>query len=189
MPDHAVLPVTSRERECLEGLAQGLTNAGIAKRLHIALPTVALHLANARRKLGARSREQAVALAVKLGLIEAQQSDVKRQAVVFLSVAEHAAAPGEPCRLSEPRPLEVERTISGGNVELDVEEIGFKITLAEPDALLAVHVRVVGTDVTIQPLYRGPGERGQRTVTYSSSGDKSCVCWDAAACVPSEKKK
>ena len=37
--------------------------------LGIAVPTVAMHLANARRKLGAVTREQAVALAVAKGLV------------------------------------------------------------------------------------------------------------------------
>jgi regulatory LuxR family protein len=53
----------------LEGLALGLDNSGIAHDLHIARPTVALHLVNARKKLGALTREQAVARAVALGLI------------------------------------------------------------------------------------------------------------------------
>jgi len=62
--------LTRRESECLEGLARGLTNAGIATRLRVALPTVAMHLANARKKLGAQTREQAIAQAVKRGLID-----------------------------------------------------------------------------------------------------------------------
>jgi hypothetical protein len=47
----------------------GLSNHGIAKPLQISLPTVALRLCNARRKLDAKSREQAVALVVKQGLV------------------------------------------------------------------------------------------------------------------------
>ena len=54
--------LTQRERECLELLAQGLTNAGIASKLGVALPTVAMHLASARRRLGAHTREEAVAI-------------------------------------------------------------------------------------------------------------------------------
>jgi DNA-binding NarL/FixJ family response regulator len=61
--------LSRREVQCLEGLAHGLDNSGIARELNIALPTVALHLINARRKLGAATREQAVALAVERGLI------------------------------------------------------------------------------------------------------------------------
>jgi len=41
----------------------------IAERLAIGLPTVAMHLQAARRRLGARSREQAVAIAVGRGMI------------------------------------------------------------------------------------------------------------------------
>jgi DNA-binding NarL/FixJ family response regulator len=62
--------LTAREKECLEGLAHGLNNAGIAKLLHIALPTVVMHVSNARKKLGASTREQAVARAVHRGLVE-----------------------------------------------------------------------------------------------------------------------
>lgn len=61
--------LTQREAQCLQALASGLSNSGIAKQLKISLPTVALHLCNARRKLGAQTREQAVALAVKRGLV------------------------------------------------------------------------------------------------------------------------
>ncbi len=63
-------PLTHREVQCIEGLASGLSNSDIAKRLQISVPTVALHLSNARRKLGAKTREQAVALAVTRGLID-----------------------------------------------------------------------------------------------------------------------
>lgn len=63
-------PLTSREIECLQALAQGLNNSEISNQLHIALPTVAMHLVNARKKLAATTREQAVAKAVKRGLIE-----------------------------------------------------------------------------------------------------------------------
>ena len=63
-------PLTQREVQCIEGLASGLSNSDIAKQLQISVPTVALHLSNARRKLSARTREQAVALAVARGLID-----------------------------------------------------------------------------------------------------------------------
>lgn len=61
--------LTTRERQCLEGLAVGCSNNDIAKHLQISVPTVALHLSNARRKLDAKTREHAVALAVAHGLI------------------------------------------------------------------------------------------------------------------------
>jgi len=61
--------LSRRESQCLEGLARGLDNAAISRELKISMPTVALHLINARKKLGAVTREQAVALAVERGLI------------------------------------------------------------------------------------------------------------------------
>jgi DNA-binding CsgD family transcriptional regulator len=62
--------LSRRERECLLWLAAGLRNDRIAERLGIARATVELHLARARRKLGAATREQALAKALCFGLIE-----------------------------------------------------------------------------------------------------------------------
>lgn len=61
--------LTSRERECLSWLTAGLRNKEIATRLGIQPVTVELHLTNARRKLGARTREEAVAKAVAANCI------------------------------------------------------------------------------------------------------------------------
>jgi DNA-binding CsgD family transcriptional regulator len=65
--DRSVL--TPREMECLEWLGRGLDNEKIARKLRISMATVALHLTNARRKLGAVTREQALVLALQRGLI------------------------------------------------------------------------------------------------------------------------
>ena len=71
----APVPITSdcrltrREREVMSWLASGLRNARIAERMGISLPTVEMHLANARRKLRALTREQALVEAVRRGLI------------------------------------------------------------------------------------------------------------------------
>ena len=62
--------ITKRERECLLWLARGLRNESIAERMNIRQVTVEFHLANARRKLNARTRGQALIKAVQLGLIE-----------------------------------------------------------------------------------------------------------------------
>lgn len=67
LPENPAL--TSREVQCLEGLARGLSNNEIAKHLQISGPTVALHLSNARKKLSAKTREQAIAIAVARSLI------------------------------------------------------------------------------------------------------------------------
>jgi DNA-binding response OmpR family regulator len=61
--------LTKREIECLTWLARGLRNEVIADRLTISAATVELHLSNARRKLAAATREQAIAIAIQFGLI------------------------------------------------------------------------------------------------------------------------
>jgi DNA-binding CsgD family transcriptional regulator len=63
-------PLTLRERECLQRAADGMSAAVIGRALRISEHTVAFHLANAEDKLGARSRQHAVARAVALGEIE-----------------------------------------------------------------------------------------------------------------------
>lgn len=68
MQDGAKL--TSREVECLSALADGLNTVGIAKRLSISVPTVMMHLTNARRKLHAATREHAVAIALRSGVLK-----------------------------------------------------------------------------------------------------------------------
>jgi DNA-binding CsgD family transcriptional regulator len=62
--------LSRRELEALSLLAQGYSNRMIAEQLAITLPTVALHLQGARRRLAAKSREHAVALAVARGFIK-----------------------------------------------------------------------------------------------------------------------
>jgi DNA-binding CsgD family transcriptional regulator len=58
---HALL--TPRELEVLAALAEGLTNKAIARRLNISLHTVKFHVESLFRKLGARTRTEAVAKA------------------------------------------------------------------------------------------------------------------------------
>ena len=62
--------LSSREIECLEWLARGLRNRDISGKLGITQRTVALHLVSARTKLGAATREQTLAIAIKRGLID-----------------------------------------------------------------------------------------------------------------------
>lgn len=61
--------LSPRERECLVWLCAGLRSDRIAERLGLSGATVDLHLARARRRLGAKTREQAVAKALMLGLL------------------------------------------------------------------------------------------------------------------------
>ena len=55
--------LTAREREILDGIVQGWSNAELAQRLGISVPTVKTHVSNVLAKLGARSRSHAAALA------------------------------------------------------------------------------------------------------------------------------
>ncbi len=66
---HARAALTAREGEVLAWLSRGLLSAAIAERMGVTPVTVAKHLRSARRKLGARTREQALALAVRDRLI------------------------------------------------------------------------------------------------------------------------
>lgn len=62
-------PLTPREVEVLNLLAEGLPNKSIAVRLGISDQTVKFHVASICGKLGAANRTQAVRLAVRRGLI------------------------------------------------------------------------------------------------------------------------
>ena len=63
--------LTSREREVLELLAEGLDQDDIAARLVISSKTVATHIQRTLAKLGVHSRAQAVAHAHREGLLHA----------------------------------------------------------------------------------------------------------------------
>ena len=61
--------ITDREREVLAALAQGLTNAQIAKQLSVSVHTVRNHIVNLSAKLGAHSKLEVLAIAVRKGLV------------------------------------------------------------------------------------------------------------------------
>ena len=67
--DTGDISLTTRERECLSLLARGMRNDRIAEELDVSMVTVEFHLANARRKLNSATREQALAIAVQMGLV------------------------------------------------------------------------------------------------------------------------
>ncbi len=62
-------PLSQREIEVLQLLAQGTSNKEVARRLFISLPTVKWHTSNIYGKLGVQNRTEAVAKARALGLI------------------------------------------------------------------------------------------------------------------------
>jgi DNA-binding CsgD family transcriptional regulator len=69
MPNDDGPALTVRERDCLAFFADGMRTAQVAYKLGISEGTVELHLRNARGRLKAKTRDQAVALAVRAGLI------------------------------------------------------------------------------------------------------------------------
>ena len=62
-------PLTAREIEVLEQMAEGLSNRAIAARLGISDQTVKFHVASVMAKLGAANRTDAVRRAVREGLV------------------------------------------------------------------------------------------------------------------------
>ncbi len=62
--------LTVREGDVLQGLAAGHSNKGIARQLGMAEGTVKTHLKAVLSKLGARSRTDAVRLALQRGLVQ-----------------------------------------------------------------------------------------------------------------------
>jgi NarL family two-component system response regulator LiaR len=65
----AVETLSDREREVLECVSRGASNKEIASQLNIGTRTVETHVSNAMAKLGARSRTEAVNLALQRGII------------------------------------------------------------------------------------------------------------------------
>jgi len=68
-PVALVEPLSDRELEVLQLIAQGLTNRQVAQRLFIAQGTVKAHASSIYGKLGVNNRTQAVAQATALGLL------------------------------------------------------------------------------------------------------------------------
>jgi DNA-binding NarL/FixJ family response regulator len=62
-------PLTPRELQVLQLVAQGLPNKGIARRLGITENTAKFHVASLCGKLGASGRTEAVTIAARRGLI------------------------------------------------------------------------------------------------------------------------
>lgn len=63
--------LTDRERQVLAQVADGLSYIEIGAELHLSPDTVKAHLLRARRKLRARNRAHAVAIAFRTGILPA----------------------------------------------------------------------------------------------------------------------
>ena len=69
-PDYGLVePLSERELEVLQLIAEGLTNPEIAARLYLSLNTVKVHTRNIYGKLGAHHRAGAIARARALGIL------------------------------------------------------------------------------------------------------------------------
>lgn len=68
LADSALSGLTERERELLDSIARGFTNAEIAERLQISDKTVRNHISSIFSKLGVEHRSQAIVAARKAGL-------------------------------------------------------------------------------------------------------------------------
>ncbi|MEU1309474.1 helix-turn-helix transcriptional regulator [Streptomyces cinnamoneus] len=67
---HLGAPLTDREIEILEAVSHGRTIAAIAVELFLSQNTVKSHLLRINRKLGARGKTHAVAIAYRRGLLD-----------------------------------------------------------------------------------------------------------------------
>jgi DNA-binding CsgD family transcriptional regulator len=64
------LNLTNREHEVLTLLAQGHSNADIAKNLYLSLSTIKTHVSNLYVKMGVKSRAQAIDKAKRLRVVQ-----------------------------------------------------------------------------------------------------------------------
>ncbi len=67
--DESANALSLREREVLALLAEGASNKEIARALALSVHTIKFHIATLTEKLGARSRGEAVAIAIRAGLV------------------------------------------------------------------------------------------------------------------------
>lgn len=63
------IPLTKRELECVDLLANGLLNKQIGHKLGISPKTVERHISSAKQKLNAKSAANLAALAVSYGIV------------------------------------------------------------------------------------------------------------------------
>ncbi|ONI73486.1 hypothetical protein ALI144C_43780 [Actinosynnema sp. ALI-1.44] len=75
MAIHGQQPLSRREYQVLQLIADGLENQAIAKVLYVSVETVRTHVKSILRKLSARDRTHAVAVAFRSGVLTVNQED------------------------------------------------------------------------------------------------------------------
>ena len=65
----AAAALTPREREVLALLAEGASNKAIARALSVSVHTAKFHVSSLTEKLGASGRQEAVAIAIRSGVL------------------------------------------------------------------------------------------------------------------------
>lgn len=76
-------PLTPREREVLQLIAEGYTNQGIANELFISVKTVEAHKAHIMAKLHARNRTDLIRYAIRKGIVRLESADEGERALQF----------------------------------------------------------------------------------------------------------
>ncbi|WP_027941538.1 response regulator transcription factor [Amycolatopsis taiwanensis] len=74
------MPLSRREYQVLQLVAEGLENAAIAKILYLSVETVRTHVKSILRKLSARDRTHAVTIAFRAGILITQPEDAPEHA-------------------------------------------------------------------------------------------------------------
>jgi DNA-binding CsgD family transcriptional regulator len=137
-------PLSAREREILELLCDGMSGAMIADRLVLSPETVRTHIRNAMAKLGAATRSQAIAVALREGELGPQDGASPRSA--DSAPATRAMAPPKRTArtpLASAPTAAALKTLLAGLVSLwDVD--GGVIYLGEPDGLVLRRVARFG---------------------------------------------
>jgi DNA-binding CsgD family transcriptional regulator len=70
----AKLPLTLRQRQCIEWLSLGLEVDATAEKLKLSPETVKTHLRMAYRELGARNAAHAVRICIERGILQVEPS-------------------------------------------------------------------------------------------------------------------
>jgi len=72
------MPLTAREKEILQLLARGVTTNNLAQELDLSESTVKTHIRNIFTKLNVSTRTEAIAVAVRIGLVSPDKDSFSR---------------------------------------------------------------------------------------------------------------